>query len=87
MTGGHPRKAGAQIGQKGFGERTDVPNGQGETGPGDPREPERVRPGGCQPGLQEIFFRLGTQFENPKVAAKVQNPKRAKISKKIYFVS
>ena len=38
-------------------------------------------------GLQKMFFWLGTQFENPKVAAKVRNPKNAKIAKKSYFVS
>ena len=33
-------------------------------------------------GLQKIFFWLGTQFKNPKVAAKVRNPKNAKIATK-----
>ena len=40
-TGGRPQKAEAQIDQKRSVERADVANGQGKTGSGAPREPER----------------------------------------------
>ena len=52
-TGGRPQKAEAQIGQKWSVERADVANGQGKTGPGAPRELERVQPRGGQLRLDQ----------------------------------
>ena len=53
LTGCRTPKAGRQGGQRGSEGRSDIYHGQGETGPGNPRESEKFQQRGCQRNLDQ----------------------------------